>query len=441
MAPQAIRALRHAAVAPASAGPRTHVRTLTPVRAPDVIRARRRVLTVSLMMSSQSFQVLLTTGLALFLPVIRADLGMSFTDAGSLAATATLTYALLQIPAGYLSDRLGPRRVFVVGVVGSLVLSCLFGVLRTYGQALAVLTLFGMFRALLFAPGVSLLSSSFPPERRATGMALYIAGVFSGNILLSLVGPPLVERFGWRFPFLAFPLAGLLIVFAYLRLGRDTAAMTSGAPPGISDAFRLFREPIMWICGVLQFIRLGVVMGIAFWLPSLLVEDRGLSLGTVGLIGAMSAALTLAFNTIGGYLSDRLGSPTLVIGGSLLMLSVTSGLLVTVHDIRLLMVVIAVNAMFAQFYFGPLFAVPLEVLGARRAGLSTGFSNFFGNLGSLAFAYGLGVVKDARGSFTLGFMAIAAACVVGMVFTVMLARMRNTALVSPPVATGLPHPA
>ncbi len=86
---------------------------------------------------------------------------------------------------------------------------------------------------------------------------------------------------------------------------------------------------------------------------------------------------------------------------------------------------------FPQFYFGALFAVPIEVLGQRVAGMSTGFSNLFASLGALTFAYALGVVKDQTGTFTWGFVGISAACVVGVVLAFALARVRSRALARP----------
>jgi nitrate/nitrite transporter NarK len=189
----------------------------------------------------------------------------------------------------------------------------------------------------------------------------------------------------------------------------------------------------MWVCAGIQFIRFAVTTSFNFWLPSLLVSDRGLSLEAAGLITAMGALLTAAANPLGGYVSDRLRNPPLVIGASLAVLACTSGLLVVVGTIPLLVLVIAVNAVFLQFYFGPLFAVPLEVLGSRVAGMSAGFSNMFANLGALVFAYALGVVKDTSGAFKWGFVATGGVCVAGVALTAVLARMRTRA-----VTTGRP---
>jgi len=90
--------------------------------------------------------------------------------------------------------------------------------------------------------------------------------------------------------------------------------------------------------------------------------------------------------------------------------------------------VVAVNSVFLQFYFGPLFHVPVEVLGARYAGMSTGFGNMFANLGALTFAYALGVVKDTSGAFKWGFIATSVFCVLGVTLAVLLAKMRSKAL-------------
>jgi sugar phosphate permease len=79
-------------------------------------------------------------------------------------------------------------------------------------------------------------------------------------------------------------------------------------------------------------------------------------------------------------------------------------------------------------YFGPLFYVPVEVLGHRTAGLVTGVGNLFANLGALSAAYLLGLIKDFTGSFTWGFFGIAGLCCVGVLLSFVLAGLRRRAL-------------
>jgi sugar phosphate permease len=391
-------------------------------------RRRDGPLTVALVILGQASHGLCFGGIALFLPLIREDLAISFEQAGMLSAATTLTYALGQIPAGYLSDRFGPKRLFFIGLLGFAVLAVAFGLVRSFEMALATQLASGVFRSLLFAPGLSLIASWFPPNRRATAMGLFVIGGFLGNIVLSLIGPMLAGELGWRIPFVAFAVVTIAAAFVYLFFGREPPRSAPRQEVGMFDAFQMFRYPIMWVCAALQFIRFGVVTSFNFWLPSLLVSDRGLSLQAAGYVTAMAAALTGFSNAFGGYASDRMKNPPLVIGGSLAVLALTSMLIVLVESIPLLVLVIAVNAVFLQFYFGPLFHVPVEVLGQRVTGMSAGFSNLFANIGAFMFAYALGVVKDREGAFTLGFMGITVACVAGIALTFVLAGMRKTAL-------------
>lgn len=387
-------------------------------------RRTAAITTVTLLVVCQSFQGLVVGGVALFLPRIRADLDLSFTQGGMLSASSTLVYAFMQIPAGYLADRFGPRRLFFIGALGTNLFGLTFGLLSSFPTAVANQACQGFFRSLLFAPGLVLISSWFPPNRRATAMGLYVAGGFSSNIILNLVGPPLEHEFGWRMPFVTFSLIGIASALAYLKFAQDAGPRAPGHA-SVREALQLFRYPVMWILGGIQYVRLAVVLGTGFWLPSLFVEEKGFSLAASGLLIALGAVLTAPSNFFGGYISDRLRNPYLVIATSLVMLAITTSLFVMVDSAWALAATMGVNAVFLQLYFGPLFAVPVELLGSQRAGLSTGFSNMFANLGGFTFAYTIGALKDVTGSFEVGFFALSGACLVALVLTAVLAFWRE----------------
>ncbi|MBI3916327.1 MAG: MFS transporter [Betaproteobacteria bacterium] len=214
------------------------------------------ITTVTLVVLCQVFHGLTFGGIALFLPLIREDLQMSFAQGGMLSTAATLSYALGQIPSGFLSDRLGP------------------------------------------------------------------------NVVLSLAGPLLAQAMGWRSTFIAFAILGIAGALVYRALAHEKSLRGSSPAAGVRDALRFFRHRILWVCSALQFVRFSVVTAFNFWLPSLLVADRAFSLPAAGLVTAMSAVLTVSSNAAGGYVSDRLRNPPLVIGGSLAVLACTTTLLV-----------------------------------------------------------------------------------------------------------------
>jgi nitrate/nitrite transporter NarK len=303
---------------------------------------------------------------------------------------------------------------------------------QTFWAALATQLFAGAFRALLFVPGLLLLAAWFPRSRRATAMSLFMLGGFAGTIVVALGAPLLTASHGWRPTFIAFAALGMGAALFFRAFAKDRPRAEPQMQPGLADAIGLVRYPIMWVCSALQFVRFSVVTAYNFWLPSLLVVDRGLSVQTAGLAIALAAAFTATSNTLGGYVSDRLRNPPLVIGGALAVLACTATLLVVVESLPLLLVVIAVNSVFLQFYFGPLFLVPVEVLGSRIAGTATGFSNLFANIGGFVTAYTLGVVKDQTGSFAWGFVGISGMCLAGVALAAILARMRSRALAGAP---------
>src|SRR4030042_845784 len=223
---------------------------------------RDRITTVSLTVLCQSFQALSIGGIALLLPIIRKDLGLSVTQGGSLAAATTLVYALMQIPAGYLSDRFSPKRLFCIGSLGSTLLALTFGLVANYWQALVNQMLSGFFRALLFTPGMALLTGWFPPNRRATATGLYLIGGYSGSVIFGLLGPLLVGRFDWRFSFISIASLGIIAILFLLRFGKDAPTTLQRQKGSMLEALHLFGYKIMWVCGGIQFIRFYVVQGI-----------------------------------------------------------------------------------------------------------------------------------------------------------------------------------
>ena len=381
-----------------------------------------------MVVACQFFLVLTIGGLALFLPLIQQDLGITFADAGVLSAAGTLSYALCQIPAGYVADRYGPRGFYCAGMLVWSALSLVLAMVHSYAWAVASLLLAGVFRAMVFSPGLAFIASWFAAARRATAMGLFAAGFFAGTIALALAGPWLAGRYGWRVTFGSFALLGIASALAFGLLARDNAPARKPEPVSMGEALELFRHRVLWVCGALQFIRFAVLTAFNFWLPSLLVADRGFSLAEAGLIVAMSAALSAPANALGGYVSDRLENPPLVIGGSLAILACTCVLLVQVQSTFALLAVIAVSAVFLPFYFGPLFYVPIEVLGSRTAGTLIGITNLFANVGGLIAAYALGAVKDAAGTFKWGFVGVGVLCLSGVFLAALLARVRRAAL-------------
>src|SRR5260221_3851615 len=232
----------------------------------DPIPPRRpRGFQIALVLVAQSVQAMVPGGIALFLPLIRHDAELSFTEAGALAAASQLVYALMQIPAGYLTDRFGARRLFILGLVGSSVLALSFAELHSFVPMVLNQALMGFFRSFVFAPGLLLMMSLFPAGRRATAMRLYVAGGFSSSIFLNVLGPFVVGPLGWRLVFVLFSMFGLAAILLFWRLGPAGPPGAAAGGTSLGAVLRLFKLGVMWPIGDIQFTRLAAVAGVSFW--------------------------------------------------------------------------------------------------------------------------------------------------------------------------------
>lgn len=391
---------------------------------------RGRLLTLALTLLCQGTQAISLSGLPLLLSLIRQDLGLSFAQAGGLASASLLVYAIMQIPAGYLSDRRSPRKLVVIGTLGMMGLSVLLGFTREYWQLLGIQLLWGFFSSFIFTPAMSVFIRWFSPERRTTATAIPSIGPSIGILAIGLLFPMIANRYDtWRLPFILFGVAGIIFALLLLVLGRDASTRAVPAVKFRVDIFKeIFRYKQVWICYCLQFIRFSIVQGIGFWLPSLLVDEKQFTLQLAGTIIAIQMILGAPANIFGAYFSDRFKKPALVIGVSMVMLGTTTGLLVILNSIALIITVLIINAIFIQMYFGPLFTLAVEVLGQDKTGISNGVSNMFAIFGGLVTAYLMGVLRDATGAFEWGFYTICFLCAIGLILTFILAILRKTKL-------------
>lgn len=393
---------------------------------------KRRGISVALIVLCQSSQALVTGGIALFLPLIRHDLDLTFAQGGTLAAASTFTYALMQVPVGVLADRIDTRKMFLIGLAGVNILALGFAVLESYPWLVVNQAVSGVFRSMAFAPGLILIGRQFPSGKQATAMGLYVAGGFSSSVLLNLIGPLLVGPLGWQGVFMVCVAVGIVPLVLYWFVGNAGTDGRARRQPPLRELPKLLRHPVVYVTAVIQFVRLAATHGVVMWLPTFVVVQKGYSIQTAGFLVALGAALTAPSNILGGYVADKTGQPRTVVGVSLAVVAASLVGLVLVDSLPLLIAMVAVNSIVIQLYFGPLFSIPIQLLGREVAGAISGFGNFCANLGGFAAVWSLGALKDATGSFTLGFLLLAVACVIGIGAVLVLRRFPAQQLESTP---------
>jgi EmrB/QacA subfamily drug resistance transporter len=183
-------------------------------------------------LSLASFLLLVDdTAVAVALPAIGRDLGLGLSGLEWVVNVYTLVLAVLILSGGTLADRLGTRRVLLLGlaVFTAASLAAAFSASGTW--LLATRGLQGAGAALMAPATLSAVSTTFPPARRGLALGIW-SGVSAAALALGpLVGALLSQSLGWRSIFLVnVPLGAALVV---------SVVLTMPASPGTSRKARL----------------------------------------------------------------------------------------------------------------------------------------------------------------------------------------------------------
>jgi EmrB/QacA subfamily drug resistance transporter len=157
-----------------------------------------KVLTL-LVASLGAFMVLLDGSIVLVaLPTIQSDLHAQLSDLQWTVDAYTLPFAALMLTAGTLGDRLGRKRVFLVGLVLFVIGSATCGFSTTFDVLIVGRVIQGLGAAGINTASLALLASTFPqPAERAKAIGIWTA--VSGVALAAgpLVGGLLIQAFSW----------------------------------------------------------------------------------------------------------------------------------------------------------------------------------------------------------------------------------------------------
>jgi MFS transporter, DHA2 family, multidrug resistance protein len=186
----------------------------------------RGIITVSIMLAA-GMQSLDNTIANVALPRIQGSLS-STQEQMSWVLTSYIVAAAIMIPlTGWLSDRLGRRRVFVASILGFTLASAFCGMAQSLPQIVFARLLQGIFGAALMPMSQAVLLDINPPERHAKAMSVLAMGVVVGPILGPALGGWLTEQFSWRWVFFINVPTGVLGLFGVLAFMPETRRLKS----------------------------------------------------------------------------------------------------------------------------------------------------------------------------------------------------------------------
>ncbi|MGA8487168.1 MAG: MFS transporter [Gaiella sp.] len=344
------------------------------------------------------------------------DLDLTNTRTLMLTAVPVVLGSLLRIPVGALTDRLGGRVMFPVVLGISAIPAAIFGFVEGYA-ALIVVGFFLGIAGSSFAVGVPFVAGWYPKERQGFALGVYGMGNI-GTAVAAFSAPAIVDWLGRE---------ALGIVAAILLVATAVVfySMAEDPPrgPAVDYGAVLRSGWKLWRLALLYFVTFGGFVAMAVFLPKLLRDWFDISLTNAGLRAAGFTVVATFARPVGGFLSDRIGSATVLVVAFVGAGLDAAWLAHISSDPTWLPVTIAclTLAAFLGLGNGAVFkAVPLDF--PEATGAATGIVGAAGGIGGFFPPVVMGIVKDHFDTYALGFIGLLVFALVCLVVALTMRR-------------------
>jgi len=366
---------------------------------------------------------------------VAESLRLTPSQKGLVVAVPILSGSLLRIPLGAASDRFGAKRVGLASLA-FLFLPLLLG--WQFGNSLPRLLAIGLMlgsAGASFAVALPLASRWYPPERQGLVLGIAAAGN-GGTVIANLAAPRLATHYGWPtvLALATIPLAAALAAFALLA--REAPGRRPARGRGV------YREvsgttDLWWYCAFYG-VTFGGYVGLSGFLPLFLRDQYAVTPVTAGALTALAAVVGSGLRPVGGWLADRLGGTRLLatlLGGAALAYAALGAL----PPLTVAVPVLTLGMACLGMGNGAVFQLVPQSFRAR-IGVATGIVGALGGVGGFALPLLLGAMKQATGSFALGFSVLAAVAATALVAlrAVFAPRIGARLRHAPPAAEGSP---
>ena len=409
--------------------------TVAPTAAPPALKeSSQRWWLATLLFTGMSLVYAQRGALSVAAPFLSREYHLNPAVTGILLSAFFWSYAAMQVPSGFLVDRLGIRRVYATGMVLSAVASALMGVAGGLASLLIFRVLLGIGQAVSFPASSGAVASSFHDRERGTVTATYLCGVRLGQAAVIGLGGIFIPIYGWKLLFVLVGAASLTWVLPWSRFVKkweqppaDPARASARSQPGFLESLRVLRHRSV----------LGTVLGFfaydytwflyTAWLPAYLSTERHFTPSEMATFGSvpylfMSVAILLA--GLGSDWLIRSGRNEIAVRKACIALGmliacciVPAGL---VEDKMLSVLLITISMCGLGIAAPNCWTITQAVCSKRIVGTVSGMQNLGGNIGGILAPTVTGYIAYVTHSFALALSLTGGVLILGTIAYVAL---------------------
>jgi MFS family permease len=361
---------------------------------------------------------------------------------GLLSSAYFYPYAVMQLPAGILVDSWGSRKTvaafFILAALGSIIM----GLAQNMSLAFLGRILVGIGVSTVFVSNFKLLAEWFRP-REFTIMGGIFMGMGGVGVLFSTAPLALLSNvIGWRMTLtvvggISLVISALVYAFVFNRpADKGWPSIVPGQKEQIRKKIGLLEglkmvltEKNFWPVAIWSFFTVGIFLALAgLWGGPYLIQVYGLSKTSAGKILSMSAVALIVGSPLLGFLSNRVGRKSVLIGCSFLLIGVCAVFYAFTDKLPHIMLYI----LFFCLCLSSSAAAPVIVAATKElfpipiAGTSVAIVNLFPFIGGPFFQIILGTILSRAGlqgdAYSIaGYQNIFLSCLLGAVISLFMA--------------------
>ncbi|MGH8790505.1 MAG: MFS transporter [Cupriavidus necator] len=338
---------------------------------------------------------------------IQNEFNLDARSAGLLLSAFYVSYALMQLAAGWLGDRFGARVILVFSVACWSVFTGATGMATTFAMLFVIRVLFGIGEG-GFAPASSVtIAEAFPKPERARAKSLVIGASFLGSAIGSGAIAALIHSHGWRFAYHVFGLFGILVaVVLWFAVKRPPRRPKQAGKAAFSA---LLRSLVLRKTMLIFFFANIVYVALVSWMPSFLIRVRHIDILHAGMASAVPYVVAFACLIVVGWLLDKVGQGRervfMAVGAT--AMAVFIALMAYAESLPAMLTLWTLALMGYTVVYGTVFAIPLKHIPDESVGSAAGIINFGGQLAAAISPALIGLLMDVvPGSYVLPYAAL-----------------------------------
>lgn len=367
-------------------------------------------------------------------------LDLSYVRVSLFLTVYGITWCFGMIPGGWLTSRYGIKHVLAIGTAANGIFLILWSLAPPYPVMYLLYALVGLGTGITWPPAVALVTRWFSHEEHGRALGIMNGGgIGIVTMLYALATPALATYYGWQGPFRILPISLFIWVAIFwltlrlpARIGAESPAIQGSSVLEKPRIERMFRNPAIWVIGIIGTSYVVQYFVLFTFLPSYLQEVVGFNLQTAGLGALIFLIAGIPAGITGGIVADRIGILKTQIIGCLITASAVILAIWVIVDWALLIPILFLIGWGPYFALGPYYGLARMLVPPEQEASTIGLMSFIQWSPGMFVPVLAGWMLERTGSYvpmfwlaTIAPLIGAALCLVGKRYTGTTAKTRT----------------